>query len=82
MKTGGAETLPLIISKEDFERYHFSQGWVFAGWVGWSKWIRKEFGEYREVEFLFEGDRLVRMTQQGFPPPTVMISVVFKAPSG
>jgi len=42
----------------------------------------KEFGEYREVEFLFEGDHLARMTQQDFPPPTAMISIVFKAPSG
>lgn len=42
----------------------------------------KEFSEYREVEFLFEGDRLAKMTQEDFPPPTAMISVVFKTPSG
>lgn len=42
----------------------------------------KEFSEYREVEFLFEGDRLARMTQQDFPPATAMISIIFRAPSG
>lgn len=32
------------LSGEGFERYHFSQGWVFSGWIGWSRWYKKNWG--------------------------------------
>jgi len=38
--------LSKYLSKEDFERYYFSGGWVFPDWIGFSRWIRKEFGVY------------------------------------
>ncbi len=34
------------LSKEGFERYHFSGGWVFTGWIGFSQWFKREFGDY------------------------------------
>jgi hypothetical protein len=27
-------------------KYIISAGWVFKGWVGFSKWFKREFGEY------------------------------------
>jgi hypothetical protein len=38
--------LSKYLSGEDFERYYFSGGWVFAGWIGFSRWFKKEFGIY------------------------------------
>jgi hypothetical protein len=46
--------LSKYLSKADFERYHFSSRWVFPGWVGFSQWIKHEFGEYPQREMLVE----------------------------
>ena len=27
-------------------KYIVSAGWVFPGWIGFSQWIKKEFGDY------------------------------------
>jgi hypothetical protein len=27
-------------------------GWVFTGWIGFSQWIKKEFGDYPQREML------------------------------
>ena len=40
------------LSGEGFDRYHFSGGWVFTGWIGFSQWIKKEFGAYPKREML------------------------------
>ena len=29
-------------------------GWVFTGWIGFSQWIKKEFGDYPQREMLVE----------------------------
>jgi hypothetical protein len=29
-----------------------SAGWVFSGWIGFSQWIKKEFGGYPKREML------------------------------
>ena len=42
------------LSGEGFERYYFSKGWVFPGWIGFSQWIKKEFGAYPKREVLVE----------------------------
>jgi len=44
------------LNSEDFERYRFSVGWVFPGWIGYSKWLKKEFGQYPTKEMLLELD--------------------------
>ena len=46
------------MSGEDFERYYFSKGWVFSGWIGFSQWIKKEFGAYPKNEKLTELRRM------------------------
>jgi len=38
--------LSKYLSKEDFERCHFSGGWVFPGWIRFSQWFRRDFGNY------------------------------------
>ena len=50
--------LSKYLSKEDFERYCFSGGWVFAGWIGFSQWIKKEFGVYQGREMLVKLGRM------------------------
>jgi hypothetical protein len=39
-------------------KYIMSAGWVFPGWVSWSKWFKKEFGDYPAREMLVELGRL------------------------
>lgn len=45
--------LSKYLSGEDFERYYFSQGWVFPGWIGFSKWYKEQWGEYPPKEVLW-----------------------------
>lgn len=52
--------LSKYLSKEDFERYYFSGGWVFAGWIGFSQWVKKEFSYYPKREMLV---KLARMSE-------------------
>ena len=33
-------------------KYIMSAGWVFPGWIGFSKWYKKEFGDYPPREML------------------------------
>jgi hypothetical protein len=49
---GQAWYLSKYLSGEDFERYYFSKGWVFPGWIGFSKWYKTEFGDYPPREML------------------------------
>lgn len=49
---GQAWYLGKYLSGEDFERYYFSKSWVFPGWIGFSKWFKKEFGIYPPREML------------------------------
>jgi hypothetical protein len=51
---GQAWYLSKYLSGEDFERYYFSGGWVFPGWIGFSQWFKKEFGAYPKKEMLVE----------------------------
>jgi hypothetical protein len=51
---GQARYLSGYLSGEGFERYYFSQNWVFPGWIGFSQWIKKEFGDYPPREMLVE----------------------------
>ena len=46
--------LSKYLSNSDFERYYFSGGWVFPGWIGFSKWFKNEFGVYPPREMLVE----------------------------
>lgn len=57
---GQAWYLSKYLSGEDFERYHFSSSWVFPGWVGFSQWIKREFGDYPPREMLIELGRMNR----------------------
>ena len=52
--------LSKYLSKEDFERYYFSGGWVFPGWIGFSQWFKKEFGVYPPREMLINLAKISR----------------------
>jgi hypothetical protein len=50
--------LSKYLSKADFERYYFSGGWVFTGWIGFSQWFKKEFSIYPPREMLVNLGRM------------------------
>jgi len=39
-------------------KYIMSAGWVFPGWVGFSQWFKKEFGDYPPREMMVELSRM------------------------
>jgi hypothetical protein len=41
-------------------KYIMSAGWVFPGWVGFSQWFKREFGDYPQREMLV---KLARMSK-------------------
>ena len=55
------------LSGEDFERYYFSKGWVFTGWIGFSQWIKKEFGVYPKREILVELAKMSKEEREEHP---------------
>jgi hypothetical protein len=52
------------LSGEGFERYHFSGGWVFPGWIGYSQWLRREFGSYPPRELLVKLGRMSKAERE------------------
>jgi hypothetical protein len=56
--------LSKCLSKADFERYHFSGGWVFTGWIGFSQWIKREFGDYPKRELLTNLGRMSKAERE------------------
>ncbi|MBA7535979.1 hypothetical protein ES705_28242 [subsurface metagenome] len=43
---GGARYLAKYLAKEAVNRYWASYNWVFSGWVGWSKRVKRALGHY------------------------------------
>jgi hypothetical protein len=41
-------------------KYIMSAGWVFPGWVGFSQWFKREFGDYPSREMLIDLGRISR----------------------
>jgi hypothetical protein len=39
-------------------------GWVFPGWIGFSQWIKKEFGDYPKREMLVEMGRMSKVERE------------------
>jgi|GEM_PF-5265276 len=52
------------LSGEGLERYHLSGGWVFPDWVGFSQWIKHEFGAYPKREMLVELGRMSKAERE------------------
>jgi hypothetical protein len=52
------------LSGEGFERYHFSGGWVFIGWIGFSQWFKKEFGDFPQREMLVTLGRVSKVESE------------------
>jgi len=44
--------------------YHFSGGWVFPGSIGFSQWIKHEFGAYPRREMLVELGRMSKAERE------------------
>ena len=43
---GAANYLAKYMHKQSKNRYVMSAGWVFPGWVSWSKWYKRNYGKY------------------------------------
>ena len=43
---GAANYLAKYMHQQSCNRYIMSAGWVFKGWVSWSKWYKQNFGKY------------------------------------
>jgi len=54
------------LSKEDFERYCFSGNWVFPGWMGFSRWVKKEFSYYLKRELLVESGEMSKAEREQY----------------
>ena len=52
------------LSGEGFERYLFSKGWVFPGWIGFSQWLKKEFDSYPKREMLVDLGRMSKAERE------------------
>lgn len=39
------------LGSADSKRYYFSGGWVFAGWVCWSRWFKNDHGVYPDEKY-------------------------------
>jgi len=57
--------LSKYLSKADYERYCFSSGWVFPGWIDSSQWTKHEFGDYPKREMLVELGRMSKAEREG-----------------
>ena len=42
------------------KKYIMSAGWVFAGWIGFSNWVKKEFSHYPKREVMVELGKMSR----------------------
>ena len=58
---GGARYLAKYLAKSVINRYWASYNWVFPGWVGWSKRVRRAFGHYPSKSLLQGLARLPNM---------------------
>lgn len=43
---GAANYLAKYMHKQSSNRYIMSAGWVFKGWISWSKWYKQNYGVY------------------------------------
>jgi len=44
--------------------YIMSAGWVFPGWVSWSKWFKRHYGVYPPREMLVELGRMSKAERE------------------
>ena len=45
-------------------KYIMSAGWVFPGWIGFSRWFKKEFGVYPPREMLVQLSRMSKVERE------------------
>ena len=73
---GGAQYLAKYLAKGIMNRYWASYGWVFRGWVGWSKLVNKVRGSYphkRVLQVLARLDLERRLAAMWFLCPWAML---------
>lgn len=62
---GGARYMAKYLTKSMSNRYWASYKWVFQGWVGWSKRVKRAFGNYPSKRLLQSLARLPDVRQSG-----------------
>ena len=48
------------------KKYIMSAGWVFPGWIGFSKWFKMEFGNYPTREMMIELSRMSKAERKEY----------------
>ncbi|MBA7675783.1 hypothetical protein ES703_84020 [subsurface metagenome] len=73
---GGARYLAKYLAKETLSRYWASYNWVFTGWVGWSRRVKRACGRYPSKALLRSLARLDKVKRrlamdylEGWYPP-------------
>lgn len=61
---GGARYLAKYLAKEVLNRYWASYNWVFQGWVGWSKRVKRAVGHYPSKTLLQSLARLDKVRRR------------------
>jgi len=46
-------TLTIVLNTQSYHvrKYITSAGWVFPGWVSWSRWFKNNYGVYPDQEY-------------------------------
>jgi hypothetical protein len=57
----------MYISNHNLESAYFSQGWVFPGWVSFSKWIKQDWKEYPPRAMIVELTRMPEKNRESDP---------------
>lgn len=66
---GGARYMAKYLAKSVANRYWASYRWVFEGWVGWSRRVKRAFGHYPSktlLQALARLDKTTRLSLVGY----------------
>jgi len=64
---GGVRYVDSYLNTQSYHahKYTMSAGWLFPGSIGFSKWIKREFGDYPKREMLVELAGLSKAGREG-----------------
>jgi len=63
--TGAARYIGKYLNMQSYHvrKYIMSGGWVFPGWVSWSKWFKQHYGVYPDKMYPGVLAKLARMSK-------------------
>jgi hypothetical protein len=63
---GGVRYVDSYLNTQSYHarRYTMSAGWVFPGWVSWSRWFKRNYGVYPDQKYPGVLVKLARMPKR------------------